>query len=116
MINGIMILWGIIIGLIIQAITFLQLQGPIKWPMLNKYYWALALMGVPVSMIWMYYAKMMSEAFGGQIWPQRLIGFGLGAIVFALGSWYIFKEPLTTKTIVCLVLALIIVLIQIIWK
>ena len=114
--NTIMILWGIIVGLIIQAVTFLQLQGPLKWPSWDKYYWALALMGVPISMIWMYYAKMMSQAFGGQIWPQRLIGFGLGAVVFALGSWYIFKEPLTMKTIVCLVLALIIVMIQVFWK
>jgi len=111
-----MILWGIIVGLIIQAVTFFQLQGPVKWPSWDKYYWALALLGVPVSMIWMYYAKMMSQAFGGQIWPQRLIGFGLGAIVFALGSWYVFKEPLTMKTIVCLVLALIIVMIQVFWK
>ena len=116
MINGLLVLWGVILGLIIQAVTFLQLQGPIKWPSWNKHYWALALLGVPVSMIWMYYAKMMTVAFNGQIWPQRLIGFGLGAIVFALGSWLIFKEPLTIKTIVCLSLALLIVLIQIFWK
>jgi len=116
MINGLLVLWGVILGLIIQAVTFLQLQGPIKWPSWNKHYWALALLGVPVSMIWMYYAKMMTVAFNGQIWPQRLIGFGLGAIVFALGSWMIFKEPLTIKTIVCLSLALVIVLIQIFWK
>jgi multidrug transporter EmrE-like cation transporter len=58
----------------------------------------------------------MVIAFEGQMWPSRLIGFSIGAIVFTLLSWVIFKEPLTLKTGVCLVLAAGILLIQLLWK
>jgi len=107
---------GLIIGIFIQVVTFFQLQGPIRWLSWNKYYWLLVLAGIPISMVWMYYAKIMTAAFGGAVWPQRLIGFAIGAIVFAIGSWLIFKEPVTIKTIICLIMAISIVIIQVFWK
>jgi len=116
MINWIQVIWGMLMGVILHSMTFLQLQGPLRWGNWNRYYWLLVLLGLPISWGWMNYTKLMSTAFGGQMWPQRLIGFGLGASIFAIGSWLIFKEPLTIKTIVCLSLALLIVLIQIFWK
>jgi len=107
---------GLIIGIFIQVVTFFQLQGPIRWLSWNKYYWLLVLAGIPISMVWMYYAKIMTAAFWGAVWPQRLIGFAIGAIVFAIGSWLIFKEPVTIKTIICLIMAISIVIIQVFWK
>jgi len=56
------------------------------------------------------------EAFNGQIWPSRLIGFGIGATVFAFMSVIIFKETLSPKTLTCLALGLAIIIIQITWK
>jgi multidrug transporter EmrE-like cation transporter len=56
------------------------------------------------------------EAFDGQIWPSRLIGFGVGVIVFTLMSIYLFKEPLNAKNAICLGLGFIIVLIQLFYK
>ncbi len=47
---------------------------------------------------------------------SRLIGFGIGVVVFSLMSHWLFKEPLTPKTLVCLGLGSLIVLIQILWK
>jgi multidrug transporter EmrE-like cation transporter len=58
----------------------------------------------------------MIIAFNGQMWPSRLIGFSVGAVVFTWLSWLIFKEPLTLKTIVCLILAIGILIIQLFWK
>jgi multidrug transporter EmrE-like cation transporter len=58
----------------------------------------------------------MVIAFDGQMWPSRLIGFSIGAVVFSLLSWTIFNEPLTTKTIVCLGLAVMILMVQLFWK
>jgi multidrug transporter EmrE-like cation transporter len=55
-------------------------------------------------------------AFNGQLWPSRLIGFSIGAIVFTWLSWAIFSEPVTPKTWVCLTLAMTILLIQLFWK
>jgi multidrug transporter EmrE-like cation transporter len=58
----------------------------------------------------------MVTAFNGEIWPSRLIGFSIGAIVFTILSWSVFGETLTLKTLACLVLALGILLIQFFWK
>jgi hypothetical protein len=55
-------------------------------------------------------------AYDGQIWPSRLIGFGIGVVVFSLMSHWLFKEPFTLKTLICLGLGSLIVLIQILWK
>jgi multidrug transporter EmrE-like cation transporter len=49
-------------------------------------------------------------------WPGRLIGFGIGVIVFTIMSWLLFKEHPTPKTLVCLGLAFTIVILQIFWK
>ena len=40
--------------------------------------------------------KYLVTAYDGQIWPSRLIGFGIGVIVFGLMSHWLFKEPFTT--------------------
>jgi hypothetical protein len=50
-------------------------------------------MGIPISMLFMYSVKNMVIAFDGQMWPSRLIGFSIGAIVFSWLSWAIFNEP-----------------------
>ena len=116
MTNVVALVVGIIFGLFAQIGTFFQLQGPLKYEWFKNYYWFLVLMGIPISMLFMYSVKNMVIAFDGQMWPSRLIGFSIGAIVFTWLSWMIFKEPLTLKTIVCLTLALGILVIQLFWK
>jgi len=110
------LLIGIIFGFMAQTMTFFQLQGPLKYNWLRDHYWLNVLMGIPISMLCMYSVKNMVLAFDGQMWPSRLIGFSIGAIVFTWLSWSIFNEPLTTKTYVCLALAIAILFIQLFWK
>jgi hypothetical protein len=76
----------------------------------------LALFGVPLSLLYIGTTKYMVAHFQGNLWPSRLLGFSIGAIVFTVMSWAWFKEPLTLKTLVCLALAVCIMLIQLIWK
>ena len=110
------LLIGIIFGFMAQTMTFFQLQGPLKYNWLRDHYWLNVLMGIPISMLFMYSVKNMVLAFDGQMWPSRLIGFSIGAISFTYLSYAIFNEPLTAKTYVCLGLAVIILLIQLFWK
>ena len=107
---------GFIIGVVAQIGTFFQLQGPLKWLSWNKYYWLLVIFSIPLGMLYMATTKYMVAAFGGQIWPSRLIGFSIGIVVFTGLSWLLFKEPLTIKTIISLIMAIGIVAIQIFWK
>ena len=110
------LLKGFIFGLIAQIATFLQLQGQIKYEWLRDNMWFGVLMGMPISFLFIISVRNFVGAFNGEIWPSRLVGFGLGVVVFTIMSHYIFKEPLTPKTIVCLNLGTLIVLIQILWK
>ena len=107
---------AILYGIIGQVISFIQLQAGIKWGWTDKYSWALMLLGLPISLSFMHSVKNFILAFDGEIWPSRLGGFGIGVIVFSLMGWYLFKEPFTPKTGVCLLLSLAIILVQILWK
>ena len=107
---------GILYGLLAQILTFLQLQGNIKWGFLQKYPILTLLSAVPLSYLFLKSVEYLVKAFDGQIWPSRLIGFSIGIIVFGLMSYFIFKEPLTLKTIVCLILGMVILGIQILWR
>jgi hypothetical protein len=73
-------------------------------------------MSVPLSWFYIKSVEYFVAAFDGQLWPSRLIGFGLGIVVFSIMSHYLFKEPFTPKTIVCIGLGLTIIAIQILWK
>jgi multidrug transporter EmrE-like cation transporter len=108
--------YGIIWGLFAQIITFLQLQGQMKYDFLKNNIWITLLMGLPISFMFMQSVKNFVLAFDGQIWPSRLLGFGIGVIVFSVMSFLLFKEQFTLKTILCLFLGLCIILIQIFWK
>jgi len=110
------LIYGILWGLVAQIVTFLQLQGQIKYQILKNNAWFLVLMGLPISYMFMQSVKNFILAYNGQIWPSRLIGFGLGVIVFSVMASILFKEPFTLKTIVCIFLGLCIIAIQILWK
>jgi hypothetical protein len=116
MVNTGALLIGMFFGFLAQIATFFQLQGPIKYEWFKNHYWLTVLMGIPISMLFMYSVKNMVTAFDGQMWPSRLIGFSIGAIVFSLLSWSVFNEPLTTKTLICLGLAFAILLVQLFVK
>ena len=110
------IVWGILWGLCAQILTFLQLQGQLKFDLLKNNTWFTVLLGIPISFMFMKSVRCMVAAYNGQIWPSRLIGFSLSVTVFTAMSYLLFKEPLTAKTGVCLFLGLLIILVQIFWK
>ena len=107
---------GILYGIVAQILTFLQLQGNIKWGFLQKYPILTLLSAVPLSYMFLKSVEHIVKSFNGEIWPSRLIGFSIGIIVFALMSYLIFKEPITLKTVICLILGMIILGIQILWR
>jgi multidrug transporter EmrE-like cation transporter len=110
------IIKGFIFGLLAQILTFLQLQGQMKYSILKDHIWLTAIIGIPISLLFMFSVRNLVTAYNGEIWPSRLIGFGIGVITFALMSHFMFKEPLTFKTLTCLGLGVCIILIQIFWK
>jgi len=107
---------GLLCGVLAQIITFIQLQGQFKYEWVKDNPLVMSLIGVPLSFLYILSVKHMVAHFDGNMWPSRLLGFAIGAIVFTAMSWMWFKEPLTLKTLVCLGLAVCIMLIQLFWK
>jgi hypothetical protein len=107
---------GFLYGFIAQVLTFIQLQGPMRWDLLKTNRNWLILLGLPVSWLFMNSVKNFVLAFDGHIWPSRLIGFSIGITVFTIMSQLLFAEGLSLKTVICLMLGLTILAIQLCWK
>ena len=99
-----------------QVFTFYQLQGHLwnKWIKENPL--LMTIIGLPIGYVVILASRQMVELWGGQTWPNRIIGFCLGVIVFSIMSWTLLKEPVTLKTSVCLFLSFVILGIQLFWK
>jgi hypothetical protein len=109
------IVYAVLFSILGQAISFIQLQGQMVWKFPKENPYVMMLLGLPISLIFIKTTKIFNEAFDAN-WPGRLIGFGIGVIIFTIMSWIIFKEHPTPKTLTCLGLAFLIVILQIFWK
>jgi hypothetical protein len=110
------LVFGVLYGIIGQVLSFIQLQAGIKWGWTEKYSWALMLLGLPISWAFMKSVQNFIIAFHGSIYESRILGFAVGIITFAIMGWFLFKEGISAKTAICLLLSLVIILIQILWK
>ena len=109
------IIYSLLLGAIAQAISFIQLQGQSLWKFPKDNPYIMMLLGLPISLLYIHSTRLMNEHFLAS-WPGRLIGFGVGVVVFTIMSWFLFKEYPTPKTLTCLGLACLIVILQIFWK
>ena len=102
--------------LLVQIITWFQLNGQFfsEWFKNNNF--ILALFGIPISYLYIYGTKYCYEGFGGVVWPGRFIGFACGMIIFAIFASTIMNEGITAKTGVSLALATALVAVQVFWK
>jgi hypothetical protein len=107
---------GFFFGVLGQIFSFLQLQGSVKFGWYEKYPIIILLSSIPAAWFYIKSVEGFVNHFDGQLWPSRLIGFGIGIVVFVTLSIILFKEPLTPKTLICLLLAATILGIQILWK
>jgi hypothetical protein len=98
-----------------QIGSWFQLYGHIKFDFMKNKLWLILLTSIPLT--WIYYqsTKIAIEAFGGQTWPVRFVGFSSGIIVFMFMAYFI-GETFQLKNLICLLLCLMIIGIQILWK
>ena len=110
------LLLGILIFILAQIGTWFQTNYQFYNEWVSKNILYMSLLGIPISILYIYSTKYVGIAFNFQLWPIRLIGFAIGIFVFSFLTWKIGGQSLTAKHAVCLSLALIILLIQILWK
>jgi len=117
MIKVVDLLTGVMLFSVAHILTFFQLNGQflkMDWFRRNEFWVAVA--GIILSYFYMYGTKYTVSGTDGLLWPARFIGFGVGMIIYAVMVSYFFKEGITNKTLVSLVLALLLIAIQVLWK
>ena len=110
------LVYGVLLFLLGQTLVWYQINGQFISEWMKKNPLWVSLLGIPISYTYIYATRHLVNAYDGELWPQRLIGFAMGMLSFAVLTWYHLNEPITPKTAVTLVLALMIVLIQVFWK
>ena len=111
-----LLLYGILLFFLAHTVTWFQLNGQFLWKFFKENTFLLALAGIPISYLYIWGTKYTVESFDGILWPTRFIGFGVGIIIYALFVGIFFKEGITTKTFVSLILAFSLVCVQVLWK
>tara|TARA_B100001094_G_C18157525_1_gene787322 strand:+ start:48 stop:395 length:348 start_codon:yes stop_codon:yes gene_type:complete len=110
------LLYGITFFLTAHFITWFQLNGQFKWEWFKEHEWVMALIGIPLSFLYIWGTKYTVEGMGGLLWPTRFIGFGIGMLVYAILVNYFFNEGFSLKTITSLILAISLIFVQVFWK
>ena len=107
------LLLSLLLVIVANIGTWFQFQGQF-WSnkMIYKSPYYVMIVGALLSPIFWLATKLSYEHFG-QFWNIRLMGFGVGTIVFGIMTWSLMNEAPTLKTIICLMLAAAIVMIQI---
>ena len=104
---------AIIILVVSNVVAWYQLNAQFKWT--ESAFWnnpyMMSIFGIPVGYAFFMATKLCYEYFGFT-WNMRMIGFGVGTIVFGIMSYLTLKEVPTFKTIICILLATAIILIQ----
>ena len=102
----VLFLMGQVVGWFSMNIQFLSEWWKGK-PLMTAF-----VLGVPTSILfWYAYRAIVNET--GSAWTARFIGSSTGLIVFPILTWYLLGESMfTMKTMICLSLAILIILIQ----
>ena len=110
------LLLGIFFFIIGHILVWFQLNGQFKWDWFKKNELIVASSGLIISYFYIWGTKYTVEGLNGELWPARFIGFSIGMVIYALGVSYFFKEGITNKTLISLLLCVVLVAIQVLWK
>jgi len=111
------LIYGILLFLIGQSLIWFQTNGQFVWPWFKRNPILVSIIGGSfISYIFIRATYMVAVYYDGQLWPGRFIGFTMGILSFALLTYIMMGEGLSTKTIISLILAVMIICVQIFWK
>ena len=105
------LIWALILSIIGNTIAWFHMNAQFKWDW-AKSHWFILLFGIPIGYLFYYSSRFSYEHFG-HIWNIRMIGFGVGNIIFGILSWMLLNEIPTPRIIISLLLAFTIILINV---
>lgn len=74
------------------------------------------LFGALISYILIWATRFVVDHFEGLLWPSRFIGFAIGIFTFSILTYLFMGESITLKTAVSLLLSILLVTIQLLWR
>ena len=86
-----------------QVLIWYQLNSQLVWEWAKGYksMWLMALLGIPISLLFWWATKIGYEGFGS-LWKIRLLGFGISMLTFPIMTYFYLGEAMTIKTILTL--------------
>ena len=112
MINKYVIL-TIIIFLFNNILIWYQLNSQLVWDWAKgtKSMWFMALLGIPISIMFWYGTKWGYIGFGN-LWAVRFLGFATSMMTFPIMTYFYLGEVITLKTLISIILAIVILILQ----
>lgn len=110
------LIFAILLLSIVYIIGWYQIHGQFLSEWFKKYEYYLVLISVPSTLVSIRAIKLINEYFNGLIWPNRILTFTIGIVLFTFLTSYHFGERLSLKTLTLLSLCATIVILQVIWK
>ena len=81
------------------------------WAKTSKAMWFSALLGVPISLFFLYATRIGYEGFGN-LWSVRFMGFATSMLTFPIMTYFYLGEVVTLKTAITILLAIVIMILQ----
>jgi len=110
------LIFAILLLSIVYIIGWYQIHGQFLSEWFKKYEYYLVWISVPSTLISIRAIKLINEYFNGLIWPNRILTFTIGIVLFTFLTSFHFGEKLSIKTLTLLSLCASIVILQVIWK
>jgi hypothetical protein len=100
-----------------QILVWFQTNAQFLWPKAKEHTLAISMTGgVLISYMFIIGVGKIAAAYQGEVWPSRIIPSAIGTVVFAIMTWLLLNQGMSSKTITCLILSFTIIFIQIFWK
>ena len=102
-----------IVFILSQILIWYQLNSQLvwKWAEGTKSMWIMSLLGIPISLLMWLCTKWGYIGFGN-LWAVRFMGFATSMLTFPIMTWLYLGEAITLKTLITILLAIIIMILQ----
>ena len=100
-----------------QTLAWFQINSQFVWEWWRHHpLLAVVLYGLPTGVCFLYGVRFAYEEMG-QVWGPRFLIFSMSYLTFPILTWHLLGESMfTTKTMICVALSFLIVLVQLFWK
>ena len=107
------IIVSIIAFVFANILVWYQLNSQLVWEWAkgSKSMWIMSLFGIPISLLFWLATKWGYIGFGN-LWAVRWLTFGSSMLVFPIMTYFYLGEVITLKTLIRIILAIIIMLLQ----